>query len=445
MLIYIGMLKIRHYEMAQLLCDLFYYSSESVYTDSMFEEMWNHDKNQFLAIAFYLRRHRRYNKSQQIPSRRIIGRGEREIFYQIVIWMSRNKLHELTRIIPYIPDCGYWKDLLVLMGTPAENVVIELFSTQLLRDYHSFNQDIPGLISLAAKWTPNESSSSDRKHKTFSKISKAINVSKKILRTKFLVPLRKYLGVTEQIIGDHKWQSINYDVIPQLSLKLHTKTFEIKDGIRFNGYLNRTHVDHIKKLLLPGSVNCIINNEKFALDGITRNDSVIFAIDVSGSMAGFPITTAACLYGENGADHWIPLSFDNLLPSVETDEIVIGTTGTTFSEKIQPILRYKGRVYDLESTIRASELLRKTHMIILSNVLLDKSEYPVSRSSNIHLTYWAINNRPPVIYDYPQLSIIEGYDINIYLELQKGTVLLRTRYKDLVIQTIQEESMVPLI
>jgi hypothetical protein len=420
--------------MSTLLCDLFYYSSSTVYTDAMFEDMFKHDSLQFIRILFYLRRHGDNNK---LLGRKIIGRGERDIFYQVIIWMSFNHLQDLIKIMNLIPDCGYWKDLLVLMGTPAESAVVNMFACQLIQDSLSFNSDVPGYISLAAKWTPNEGSSSDRKHKTFSKIANIIGVTRKELRKNFLVPLRKYLGVTEQIITERKWQTINYNTMPRLCMKLHSKTFERNDRNRFFEHINREYIDHLKKLSLPGSVDNILFDKNIRMNYTNSNDSMIFAIDPSGSMSGFPILLASCLCIESGSSHWIPFQFDTDDKQSLPDAIPI--TGMSLDEKIDPIIKYRGVSYNMETCMSVAMSMGKKHLIILSDELLDDSEFTTKRP--IHITYWSINSNHPLIIDNDKLTIIEGYDINIYIEMQKGIILNRALYKELLLSSLKDHNI----
>jgi hypothetical protein len=557
----------------------------------MFEEMWNFDKNQFILILFYLRRHRNYS-NQKIKtsdtsnhnnstvsnncekSKFIRGRGERKIFYQALIWMSFHHLLELELIIPYIPDCGYWKDLLILMGTPAENAIIKLFGTQLLKDYESFNQPIPGFISLAAKWTPNEKSSSDIKYGTNGKIAKFIGVSRKIFRIKYLVPLRKYLLVTEQLITDKKWNIINYNYVPRLSLKLHSNSFHKNDNTRFIEHLNKSHTDYIKQLILPSSYltfnqdnlslhdqstvqdnptlhdtlyisnltiqsnptiqdilpfqnqstlqnnptlqdisnisNLTIQNSptiqnispfktglKFQetstipnfnllqtntaksnmlsipnLQDILNNqnnlkirDNIIFAIDISGAMTGFPITLAACLCCDSNIPYWIPFRFDNESGSSGSSESItknlnytpILISGDLYSEKIGSIINTKESGYNMEICLKIANDMNKSHIIFISNTLLDESELPqnlyeiseienfTSNHKPIHITFWSITMNHPIIIDKQYMTIIEGYDINIYNELQQGHILTRDIYKDIIINILREENIAPMI
>lgn len=415
------------------------------------------------------------NDIVQWPSKRFIrGRGERKIFQQAIIWMSHNHLKELETILPYIPDCGYWKDLLVLMETPAENEVIKIFGTQLIKDYESFNQSVPGLISLAAKWTPNEKSTSDKKHGTNGKIAKFMGISRKILRTKYLVPLRKYLIVTEQLITDKKWNIINYNLVPKISLKFHSKSFHKHDGVRFTEHLNKSHIDHIKQFVLPDShvnfeginsdtnapVNVLSNNSDIS-DGFTIENSsnIIFAIDVSGAMSGFPKTLAACLCCDSNSQYWIPFRFDNnrvnqnASESLTSTEIVaVPIFDNTLNNRIKSIIDSTESGHDMETCIRIAYNMGKSHIIFISNILLDDSELPredllFSRYSTglVHFTFWSLTMDHPTIMDKKYMTIIEGYDINIYTELQQGHILSRAIYKDIIVNILQEENIMPII
>jgi len=535
----------------QLLCDLFYYSSTIIDnlnklptsssspkttdecsnitldpitlknintqilnhgSNDMFDRMWDYDRNEFMRIAFYLRQHRRITSVSNNITRTVMGRGERKIFYQIITWLSHNKLPELLILLPYIPDYGYWKDLLVLMGTNAENAVIFLFATQLIFDHGIFNSPIPGLISMAAKWTPNEGSSSDLKHNTYSKIAKCMNISKKILRTQYLVPLRRYLSVTEQIVGDKRWSSVNYNMVPQLSLQLHSKTFLQHDHDRFVSYLNTGYTDHIKRVSVPTPMYLIpttrynmipirshvkdnenvsehiiqddyisrlmpipqlidiktcSNNDIITILGkdlpITnhgRNTTIepnssntIRAIDISGSMAGFPITLAGCMCVEANDDIWIPLDIDNSMDEkvkyVHINKCSIGsfTDRILNIASIGNITHNKVVGYNIENCVTSARSLGKNHLIIISNILLDDSELTniIGNDMEVHVTYWSINMSPITIRTHTLLTIIEGYDINIYVELTQGHILNRDRYKDIIIKSMYTDIILPKI
>jgi len=446
----------------KLLCDLFYYIPNShnnslsmVFTDSMFEDMWNFNHEEFIYIIFYLRKHGKIIDE-------ISGRGQRKIFHQAIIWLSYHKLPILIKILPQIPNYGYWKDLLVLMGTPAEPSVIKLFGDQLTLDYSSYHSPIPGLISMAAKWTPNEKSSSDIRHNTYGKIAQYMSISRKILRTHYLVPLRKYLSVTEQKVSTKQWSSINYHMVPQLSLKLHTNSFLQHDYHRFTDYLNNSYVDHMKKIILPTHVESLLTDKSPTFSHQSLNSPItpqltIKAVDISGSMAGFPITLAACMCADNNDIVWIPFRFENTSP---IDENILGfnlhiINGNTHSERINDIISSIEKDipgYDLLTCIKLinnifTYEMSIVHLIIMTNIPIDESEIPISeiKDDSLHITYWVINTNPVNIIDIKGVTIIEGYDINVYNNLRDGKILSRGCYKNIIIESVRKDNKLSLL
>lgn len=430
--------------MSELLNNLFY-NVIDVYNDEMFEAMWNYDHNQFIKILFYIRMHR--NKSCKIS-----GRGQRKIFHTALIWLSYNKLEHLIKILPYIPHFGYWKDLLILSGTPGENSMIQLFGTQLKIDYCNLNKIIPEKVSLAAKWTPNESHSYDKKFKINKKIADYIGITRKTLRTQYLVPLRKYLHVTEQNVSAKKWTSIDYYYVPKLSLKHNYNSFLKHDPERFNNYLNNLTPNSLNNLILPTSVIAIIDKiNKFTLiPNIISlfNDNSIFAIDTSGSMLGFPLTLAAALCVESSSKEWIPFSFDidkNLDPNNKLKETIslVKISGDNYFDKVSNILNNRTKGNNMYDCINFAKSINKKHIIFLTNILLDISEIIILE--NIHVTFWSINTNPCNIFDFTNTTIIEGYDINIFNELKKLNIINRVIFKDLSLNLFKNEYNVPII
>lgn len=405
----------------------------------MFDEIWNHDKNRFIAVLFYLRRHRREPMTKYIS-----GRGERKIFYQAIIWMSHHKLESLRLIIPYIPDCGYWKDLLVLMGTPAESTVVSLFATQLHKDYSSYTSPIPGLVSLASKWTPNEGSSSDKAHGTFGKIAREMRLTRKALRTIVLVPLRKYIGVTEQVISEKKWDSIKYPLVPKLCLSMNASIFAKNDNERFENYNNSITQN---RQPLPVLVESILYNRGTPMNIITDNKSLLIAVDISGSMAGIPLALGASMCHESGVDCWVPFDFDDSSNSSNQDRDIVKpreiarNMGTTC---VDDIITATGHGASLDDCLRIALERNKQHIIIVTNMALDESEFPLP-TSGLHVTHWCINQKIPTIISKNNITVIEGYDINIYTELCRGVIITSDHYKNIVLQTLQHAHVVPII
>jgi hypothetical protein len=406
--------------MADLLCDLFYYDRVISYTDDMLNQMWNSDKKQFIAIAFHLRRH----TNLYCDGVTITGRGERKIFYQIIVWMSQHKLKELLEILPAIPDCGCWKDVLYLLGTPAESAVINFMCSQLTLDYRSFTQNKPGKISLLAKWVPNENSSFDRKHQVFSKMVNLMNITRKELRVTYLVPMRRYLGVTEQLITDGDFEDINYYKVPKTCHAVNHKVFMKHDGERYRAYLSNIHSAYFHKFNLPPLLTIIINDFDIPDSRVERNEDLLVCLDVRGAMEGFPLALASCFVIDSGTDKY--MVFDHFTQDSQCDAVIGKLTGTIQSHRMEEIGSLPESGHSILTCLQAAQQLNKKHMVVISNVLVDEQEIP--RSSDCHITYWALANKAATIMDYENVTLIEGYDINVYYQLCKAQIT-RDKFK----------------
>lgn len=59
------------------------------------------------------------------------GAGERQIFRDILEYLVKNSTDVVKRNLNLIPEFGRWDDVLLLIGTPVENEVIDLIKTAL--------------------------------------------------------------------------------------------------------------------------------------------------------------------------------------------------------------------------------------------------------------------------------------------------------------------------
>jgi hypothetical protein len=164
----------------------------------------------------------------------------------------------------------------------------------------------------------------------------------------------------------------------------------------------------------------------------------MYAIDIAGSMTGFPMTLGACMCIESGTDAWIPFLFEGVDSKIQP--ILEGT----YLEQITGILQQQTTPIgvNLETCVKLSQAIHKRHLIVLSNILLDISEVP-PLNDTLHLTYWSLHLHPITIQDYPNCTIIEGYDLNAYLELREGNILTRDRYQHIIMETMFKQPILP--
>lgn len=373
-----------------LLKKLFYYESGDIYTDEDWNRLWEIDHNSLLNIVFFLRSHRKFNG--------IIGKGDRKIFHNFIRWMSFHKKRHLLYILPYIPDCGYWKDLYKLLGTPVESEILDFISTQLLKDYMAYNRDPPQMISLCAKWVPNENSSIDKEFNFYSKLCNHLNKTKRELRKDILVPLRRYLNVTEQLITAREWDNINYEFLSERSLRLHKLVFEKHDPYRFREFMNRR----------------VLSDRLSISKGHNSNEDLIIAVDVTGSMKG-KISEISRRLVKN-----IYIPFD-IYAEKRTD--LKYQHVSNFNEEIHG--------YNIENCIELAHLSGKRLLLFISNINIDISEIA---NEDIHIIYWHIKDNYISIVDRKKLTIISGFDEITYRNIAEGNFINSDIYYQLVTQ-----------
>jgi hypothetical protein len=418
--------------MSDLLHTLFYYTLEDTFKEEDFIKMWNYDRDQFISIMFYLRSHKNTNHT--------FGRGIRKIFYHFLLWMSHQHLYELLIFIPFIPSFGYWKDLLILMDTPAEYAVIQLFSIQLQNDYDNYIRNLP--ITLLAKWTPNEHSSYDKKYNVCSKLCTAMMIDKKTLRKKYLVPLRNYLHVTEQLITTKKWEMIDYSTLPKKCLQFHKSKFLKYDYDRFLTYMNTNYKKHIQHIYPPEIIKLLLfSSDRSTVNNVVNSDT-LFAIDISGSMSGFPMIIAASLCVEMDNSQWIPFSLSDTLTIENIYPIVFPTKNIYDNFKsIMDSIHEPLCPQNSATCIDIAGKINKKHIIIITNLI--PSVYELPKSSMIDITYWIINNNPPIITEHDNITIVNGYNTFIYQEFISKNRISSTSYKNLILAEISKKHLFP--
>ena len=406
--------------MNRRLCELFTADNNVRFTFDDFEEMWNIDSKQFCQIVFYLRSHRtKILESDNGDLYELIGPGYKNTFYNVLIWMSLHKLRHLVSLLPYIPDYGCWKDLLVLIGTPAESAVINLFTSQLVKDYVSYSKG--GYISMAAKWVPNENGSHDRQYGTFGKLAKRLGITKKTLRKQYVVPLRQYLGVTEQLTSAKLWTKVDYNVVPKLALNAHNNEFLNRDTIRYNMFRNFIHIPYDQTLYIP-----------MKRQHDTTITKCLVVIDVAPSMLGLPLLVAKNLAQRMP---WLPYR-------LETEFVFDLNVPLKTGEP--DIEREKCEKYNLVDAVMIAKNHGIEHLIIVSNMLLDDAEYVVERDK-VHITYWAVSKNRLTIESYPKYTVIDGYDVNIFNMIKNGAVVTKEEYINKIYEMIKTENDLPIV
>jgi hypothetical protein len=177
------------------------------------------------------------------------GKGERDIFYNILEWMWENYQEIAKFMINVIKDFGYWGDFSHLYeissSTIMKEYLVELYSNQLNGDYKMlFRQGAN--ISLAGKWAP-------REHSKYSKFARALTKSmfknitsfkqgKKVYRLT-IGALNSRLKTVETLMCDKNWETIDFAKVPSVAMTNLSKAFqdEYVNPYPINKRKNNTH------------------------------------------------------------------------------------------------------------------------------------------------------------------------------------------------------------
>ena len=279
------------------------------------------------------------------------GQGERETFRFFMRDLAATYPATAAKVVKFIPEYGRWDDLLSLLNTPVESVVLQTLTKQLLAD---LDAERP---SLLAKWLPSENASSAESKAQARVIRKYMGLSSKVYRT-YLSGLRKKIGIIKAQMSAGKWGDINYAGVPSQANLLYTKAFDRHDKVRFAEY--RQAVAEGKSTInastqfpyeitrrcagitgFDGSVavggeataqqlDNMWNNQPDYFEG--RSDNSICIVDVSSSMSGLPMEIAISLgiyvaERNKGAWHNKFIAFDDT-PTLEE------VKGDTILEKV---------------------------------------------------------------------------------------------------------------
>ena len=221
------------------------------------------------------------------------GTGERQIFIDILNYLSDANEDIAIRLAKRVPDLGRWKDLLALRKFEVRKVAYELIA-QALKEGNG----------LAAKWMPRKAKKTDpHQARVLVELRKFLGLSPKAYR-QLLVRLT---NVVETQMCARDWDSINFNHVPSLASSRYKKAFarhtekykewtaalvstdpdvkktvkvnasavypyDVLKGVRgnYNGY-NKSNLDHVTA-------------QWEALPNFVGDASILPIVDVSGSM-----------------------------------------------------------------------------------------------------------------------------------------------------------------
>ncbi len=147
------------------------------------------------------------------------GMGNRDIYHAMIDVLLENKNKKyLKKILPHIPEIGYWKDILKTIGKSKklDKIIIKMIKE---------NIDTDGLL---AKFLPRQGDKAKY-------ITQALDLDHGDYRRK-IVQLSK---TVEQQMSKKQWSEIKYESVPSIANKKYAKAFSRNDANRREQFLSK--------------------------------------------------------------------------------------------------------------------------------------------------------------------------------------------------------------
>lgn len=188
---------------------------------SLFIRAYCEDRATALKILFYTRDIRG-------------GLGERKITRFLLNYLANISPKVVEQMIPLIPEYGRFDDLFVLLGTEAENALLDYLQKQLSEDL--LNKKAGKSISLLGKWMPSINTSNEEARQTALYLANRLNMTNAEYR-KTLSFLRKGMIIENNLRV--KQYDFDYATVPGGAMSKYNEAFGRNDGERFALYLSR--------------------------------------------------------------------------------------------------------------------------------------------------------------------------------------------------------------
>ncbi|MCQ2452938.1 MAG: DUF2828 family protein [Oscillospiraceae bacterium] len=295
------------------------------------------------------------------------GLGERRVFRVILSWLAKNEPETVKKNIANIAEYGRYDDLLSLLGTPCQEVMLSAVKEQLVEDVLALEEGKP--VSLLAKWLPSVNASSEVTKNQGKKIAKALGLSYEEYR-KTLSALRAGIHILENNLRQQDY-TFDYGKQPSRALYKYRKAFHRNDGERYHLYLDAVasgkavlHADNLSpyELVEPyltgngyyygrtmtAEEKSVLNATWNSLPNYGSNEDALAVIDTSGSMYWNqkPLPAAVALsLGLYFAEHNRG-AFKNCFIEFSARPKLIELQGETFADR----LRYAASFSEVANT-----------------------------------------------------------------------------------------------
>jgi len=181
------------------------------------------------------------------------GKGERDLFYKLILHLSKDFPNTVASLMPLVPTFGSYKDWFCLLRLvqdeqktseevrvamkPAVAVIMDLVRDQLLVDQRIMNADSSKMdtteeseasttkVSLLSKWAPREGNAMDVLVKDLAKhVFPTSSCPKKDYR-KLVAALNQTIHTTETQMSSNRWDEIRFGSVPSVCMMKNRKAF----------------------------------------------------------------------------------------------------------------------------------------------------------------------------------------------------------------------------
>ncbi|MBE0574191.1 DUF2828 family protein [Candidatus Dojkabacteria bacterium] len=359
---------------------------------TMFAKAFSEDPLLATKMAFYARNVRG-------------GLGERKVFRYLLGYLATYESDVLNKNMHLIPKFGRWDDLYTLVGTKCEDKMWKLIENQFQQDLRDMKAGKP--VSLLAKWLKSVNTSSEQSRKLGKLTAKKFGLSEKTYR-KAVSWLRKHINITERLMCDKEFRSIDYEKVPSLAMNRYRKTFYKRDEVRFTDFISKVKsgekkikaatlypYDIVEKIIYQSEKSDVLEAQWNALPNYVEGENnMLVMADVSGSMTGRPMATSvglALYFAERNKG-----AFSNLFMTFSAQPQFVFIKGKNLFEKIH-FIRNAHWQQNTDFELAMEEILRLAvqnnvpqedmpkSLIVISDMQFDQAKGYYSRAKETHL------------------------------------------------------------
>ncbi len=397
------------------------------------------------------------------------GLGERRVFRTILEYLAKNEQETVKKNIINVAVYGRYDDLLVLMNTPCEDMVVEYFKDLLDKDVKALEEG--GEVSLLAKWLPSINASNNETVAAGKRIARRLGCSDAAYR-KMLSALRAQIKIIENNLREKDY-SFDYEKQTSKALFKYRKAFDRNDGERYAAFLERAAANpsamHTGTLtpydIVAPIINRAMRREGFtesekrsmdvawnALENYVGSENALAVVDGSGSMYGgynpLPAAVAESL-GIYFAEHNTG-AFKGHFITFSTRPQLIEIKGRDIYEKMHYCLGYNecsntdiAAVFNLilsaakKNKLKQKDMPARLYIISdmefdccadnssLSNFEYARREYAKSGYSLPELVFWNVcsrNRQQPVAMNEKGVILVSGCTPQIFSRIQNNSL-----------------------